>query len=282
MELTTVREASLSAWPSLAVRAVVAVFVLALLATSVGGDATPALAGDLTGRISTARSGQSYFESLMRQQDRVMSSIQRKGDKARRKVKRASRTIKRTHKRYVAAARVVRARSALLAEAEARFPDPNEAPDPENWKAKMLRLRRDVEKALEHRHDLGRTLRKSNRNRSARLRQLGQLKRERKGVIRRQNYAEAALASQIVRMTSLAQQRAASQTGVRLAADETFAWPSEGRILAAVRLHRVPPESPAWFVPPLPRRHRPRGWLRQRSSRRRGGRRRVRGLEPMG
>ena len=215
-------------------RAVVALFVMALLFTAFGEPASPAAGADLTDRISSARTGQSYFEQQMRQQDRIVARLERRGDKLRRKLGRATRIVKRTVKRYKAASKAYRSSNVLLQQALDRFPDPSLAPDPENWSAKLERLQADVEKAVTRQKGLGKWLRRASRNRNAKLRQVAQHRRERKRVLARRNRAEGALAAQIVRMTSLAQQRADIQSSIRLTSDgSTFAWPSEGRISQA-------------------------------------------------
>ena len=221
----------MSARPAVAVRAIVALFALALLATTFADSAAPAAAADLTDRISNARSGQLYSERLMRQQDRVLAKIGRERTRTVRKVKRTTRIIKRTNKRYKAATRILRIRVDRLNQAEARYPDPSQAPDPENWSAKIKAMRRDVSKAEDQRRGLGNRLRITARTRNARQRQLRALRRKRDAAAVRRDAAEGALAARIVQMTSLAQQRSARQTDVRLTdSGDTFAWPSPGVI----------------------------------------------------
>ncbi|MFV2063427.1 MAG: M23 family metallopeptidase, partial [Chloroflexota bacterium] len=160
-----------------------------------------------------------------------IQQIRRQRKTAKRGLKRAIKTLKRTKKPYASATRILRVRAARLRDAEARFPDPADAPDPENWKAKMIRLRRELRLAQDRRRSVGTRIRITTRNRNARRRQLTSLKRTGRVAISRRDSAAGALGGLIVQMTRLAQQRATRWTDVRLNDGPTaFEWPSTGTI----------------------------------------------------
>ena len=204
----TVPQASRSVWPTLATRTLIAVFAMALLFTASAGFAAPPVAAQLSDQISTVRRSQLYSEKAMRKADRVIAKIKRQRKVTTKKLKRAQKIAKRNRRRHAAAADIVKVRQARLARAEARFADASEAPNPEKWKIKMRRLRRELRVAEQNRGRFGRKLRLATRARKTRFRRLESLKPQMKAAVRRREAAEAALAGRIVQMTRLAQQRA--------------------------------------------------------------------------
>ncbi|MFV2063672.1 MAG: hypothetical protein ACC726_09180, partial [Chloroflexota bacterium] len=82
-------EASLTTWSGVATRIVVALFAMALVFTTFAASASPVAGADLAHQISSARSGQLYYGSRMRDQDRVIKQILRNRKTAKRGLKRA-------------------------------------------------------------------------------------------------------------------------------------------------------------------------------------------------
>ena len=218
------------AWSHSAVRLVVALCAFTLLATAVVGSTQPVVAADVGGQISLNRSGQLYAESAMRTQDGVIVSL-----KAQRKdTKKALKQVKRTRARYKA--RLKSAESTLsvrirhLAEVDALHEYAAEAPDPEQYQARLKKLRQRVRMAQRHKQAMARGVRVYTRAIAAKRARLNSLGRARRAAIARRESAEATLAARIVQMTRLAAVRAESESTVTLSGAGSFSWPTTGRI----------------------------------------------------
>ena len=223
-------DASLSLPPRAYTRGVVALFIAALLVTSLS-SADPAAGAGLSGQISSNRRSQLYSESIMRQADRSVAHYKRQGKVTRKRLKQAKRSVKHARRQFAQAKQIVRVRSQRLKAAEAKFAHVGEDADLKAWHKRLRGLRRDLRISHANRRRQGKDLRRSIRIRSARKRSLRASKRARRAAVWRRESAEAGLASRIVQMTRLAQQRAAKQSDVSLTSDgSAFAWPSGGRI----------------------------------------------------
>ena len=208
-----------------ATRVVVAVMVLALVATMTALEVSSATAADL----GSTRRGQGYWESVMLQTDRLVNRLDRGHDAVRRDLKRAVRHLGAVRSRRTDARRLVRGRNErvrrLAAEVEKRGEDV-----PDGLRTRMRIADRQLASAEQKVRRLEGTMRRSLAKRNSKLRRLNGYRRTLRGAIGRQRAAEGALGGLIVSATRLAQQRAALKTAVRLGTEGSFVWPSLGRV----------------------------------------------------
>jgi murein DD-endopeptidase MepM/ murein hydrolase activator NlpD len=218
----------------LTVRAVVAVIVLALVATLTALDASTATATD----IGAARRGQSYWESVMLQADRLVNRLSRGRSGVRRDVNRANRALRKIKSRRAKASRIVRAHAATVRHLERKLPPEGE--EVPAWIARKIRVaERQYGRAKQDQARLSRMTARVLRTRAAKQRRMKQYRRVLRGAVGRQRAAEGALGGLIVSATRLAQQRAELKTYVQLGTPGSFVWPSGGSITQGYGCTRV-------------------------------------------
>jgi len=216
--------------PRPAVRVVIALFAVLLLAGLFAPDETQALT-PLGNQISSGRRSQAYYESIMLAQDAAIARIKAQAKITRKAYKQARKAHAHSARAYRARVRTLATRRARLAEAEALHKDTPPEQIPERYLERVRSLRRAVATAQRQRASAARQLRISKRILKARRYRSGLLKRQRRAAVARREAAEGGLGAHIVNMTRLAQQRAELATGARTAvAGSTFAWPAVGRL----------------------------------------------------
>ncbi len=223
-------EAPLSARTWLASRALVALCAVALLASGALVDPGAARASDLGDQIADGRRNQAHYQSAMRTQDRVVASLKHQQRETRRALKDVKRSV--THHKAALRRAIadVQDRGARVAELEALYAGVPPEAIPEGHADRVREARRDLARAKNRRVNVGQRFRASVRVRHARQRRLGSLKRSIRVAVSRRESAEGGLAAYIVRMTSLAAQRAEIQSDATLSSVSGFTWPSVGRI----------------------------------------------------
>jgi murein DD-endopeptidase MepM/ murein hydrolase activator NlpD len=224
-----VPSASPGMMPRTAIRMVIALCALVLLADIAGPEPTQALT-PLGSQISSGRRSQAYYESAMLAQDAAVARIKAQTRQTRRALKVAQRSLKGATARYRQRVRTVAVRQARLADMEARYAGTPPEEIPEWYLDRRREVRREMGTAVRHRKAAARQLRRAQRVRRARQSRLGSLKRQRRASVARREGAEGGLAAYIVRLTGLAQQRAEARSHAQLAMGATFAWPAVGRL----------------------------------------------------
>jgi murein DD-endopeptidase MepM/ murein hydrolase activator NlpD len=219
------------AQPRPAIRVVIALFTVLLLAGLFLPDDTQALIS-LGNQISSGRRSQAYFESIMLAQDKVIERIKSQAKVTRKAYKQARKALTRSARAYRSVARTLATRRARLADLEAQHKDtpPEEIPAP--YLERVRVLRRAVAKSQRQRVAAARELRTWKRIYKARRYRSGLLKRQRRAAVARREAAEGGLGAHIVNMTRLAQQRAELTVGARSASGSAtaFSWPAVGRL----------------------------------------------------
>lgn len=222
---------SLTAWPPLAVRLVVALCALTLLATASIGLAEPVGAADLGAQISSGRRSQNYYVSQMQAADRQVAALKRQAKATRTAAKRARRAAKRSRRALAGAKRVVIQRRARAKDVSGAFDDPADAPKPWRYEKRLRQVRTELRIAERRKAALGARVRNTQRAARARQYRLNSLKRATGAAVYRREAAEGALGALMSRMTRLAAARVKNQSTVSLAGgSDSFSWPSTGRI----------------------------------------------------
>ena len=223
-------EAPLSARTWVASRALVALCAVALLASGALVEPGAARANDLGDQIADGRRSQAYYKSAMRTQDRIVASLKHQQRETRRALKDVKRNVTHNKAALRQAVADVQDRGARLAELEALYAGVPPEAIPEGYADRVREARRDLARAKNRRVHIGQRFRASVRVRHARQQRLGSLKRSIRVAVSRRESAEGGLAAYIVRMTSLAAQRAEIQSDATLSSVSGFTWPSVGRI----------------------------------------------------
>jgi murein DD-endopeptidase MepM/ murein hydrolase activator NlpD len=207
----------------------VALLVVALVGALTALDASSAVANDLGDRIGSARRGQSYYESVMLQADRVVAKLDRHRDGIKRDMKRAGRKLKRTRSHRADARKVVQMRKSRVALLQRRAPKEGEYV-PKGFAARLRRAQARLDRAQKVERRLDSQMGRIGRTYAAKHRRLKSFRRTMRPAIGRREAAEAALAYLISSGTRLAQQRAALKTVAHLGPPGTFVWPTLGSV----------------------------------------------------
>lgn len=211
-------------------RGLVIVTGFALLLTLLA-DVPTSGAANLGSQISSARRSQSYYESVMRAQDRQLERLQRAHKAVRNAIRRGKRHVRDVKERRTAARQRVAARSERLEHLLAKVPEGEESEPSEVY---LERLQEAEDQLAGAKKSLRRVERRASREQKAqrtRYRRLARIRRQTRAAVARQNAAEAALGGQIVWMTRLAQQRASQVSASPLGpGGDAFAWPAFGTI----------------------------------------------------
>jgi murein DD-endopeptidase MepM/ murein hydrolase activator NlpD len=221
---------SLTAWPPLATRLVIALCAFTLLGTALLTSTGPVAASGLSVQISQARQSQSYAQGLMRAADSAFQGNRSAYKETKRQWKRLKREVKAGKRAFALSKKVLAERRSRLNIVEALYENPAEAPKPWKYRNRLREVRRDVRVAKARKVSIGKRLRANTRARNSAKYRKKALKRQRGALAARRRSAEASVAAGIIRMTALARQRVEVQTNVSLASGGTFSWPTTGRI----------------------------------------------------
>ncbi len=214
----------------MAVRAVVALCAVTLLASGALASPDAVTATELGNQISSGRRSQAYFESIMLAQDAAIARLKGQMHVTHRALKQARRGVTQGKHALRDTREGVGERSRRLAELEALYAGMPVELIPEDYADRLRAARRELAQAKSRRVQIGRHLRTAIRQRHARQYRLGALKRQRSAAISRRESAEGGLGAYIVELTRLAQLRAENQSDVRLTTTTGFTWPSVGRL----------------------------------------------------
>lgn len=228
MERRAVSLAVPAAWTTPSGRLVIALCVVALVATAVLGFARPAAAIDIGDRIAAVRAAQQSAESIMRQQDQAIDRLVAQRKALKKQVKPLDRVVAQRRAELANIKAILQTRRERLAEKEKLFADPSAAPT--DAKERLQGIRADVRAAERSRDAAIKRQQAAVRAVWGKKTQIQNVKKQIKVAVARREGAEATLSAYIKQMVGLARIKVEEQATVSLAEDGTFSWPTTGRI----------------------------------------------------
>ena len=204
-----------------------------LAVASVMVTVEPAVAQDFSSRIASIRSAQASAQRTMRAADGEIARLQaqrKAAVKARKQAEREKNAMKST---LDTAKAVYFERVSRLGRVENEYASPSDAPSPENYKARLQAIRKEIRVAEARRSSVQARFQAQTRVVRAKQSAIANIDSRRKSAIARRSGAEGALSSLIKQMAEIARVKAEQQATVDLNSSSgagAFSWPTTGRI----------------------------------------------------
>jgi murein DD-endopeptidase MepM/ murein hydrolase activator NlpD len=223
--------ASPTAWTRVSGRLVIALCALALLMTGVFIAAEPTAASSVDARMAAVRAAQKSAESEMRGQDQAILRLKAQRKAANKLLQQEDRELKSLRSALALVKRVSAERHSRYARVAAEYPNPENAPLPDIYRARLQNIRKEIRVADSRKAIITRNERAQTRVVHGKKSTVANLTRQRKLASSRRRSAEASLSAYIYQMRALAGQKANEQSTGSITSGASLSWPTTGRIV---------------------------------------------------